>query len=117
MIAGNCAGGSSPPAGSRTSAPKVYGLSRSGKLRAVASRDRARAETFGDEYEIESRFGSYEELIGSPVVDVVYIATPHPFHAQWAIRAAESGKHILCEKPLTINHPEADGGSRGGARA
>ena len=81
--------------------------SRSGELSAVASRNRARAETFGDEYGIESRLGSYEELIGSPVVDVVYIATPHPFHAQWAIRAAESGKHILCEKPLTINHPEA----------
>ena len=81
--------------------------SRSGELKAVASRSRARAESFGDEYGIESRFGSYEELIASPVVDVVYIATPHPFHAQWAIRAAESGKHILCEKPLTINHPEA----------
>ena len=81
--------------------------SRSGELSAVASRNLARAEAFAEEYGIENRFGSYEELIASPGVDVVYVATPHPFHAQWAIRAAECGKHILCEKPLTINHPEA----------
>ena len=81
--------------------------SRSGVLSAVASRNLGRAKAFAEEYGIENRFGSYEELIASPSVDVVYVATPHPFHAQWAIRAAERGKHILCEKPLTINHPEA----------
>lgn len=81
--------------------------SQTGQLTAVGSRSLARAEAFAEEYGVANRFGSYEELIASPDVDVVYIATPHPFHAQWAIRAAEYGKHILCEKPLTINHPEA----------
>ena len=81
--------------------------SQSGESAAVGSRTMEKAESFGDEFGIENRYGSYYDLLASPDFEAVYIAPPHPFHAQWAIRAAECGKHILCEKPLTMNHAEA----------
>lgn len=83
--------------------------SRTGRLVAVASRARASAERFGDTYGVapERRHEGYEALLADAGVDAVYVATPHPFHAEWAIRAAEAGKHVLCEKPLGINHAEA----------
>ena len=85
------------------------GLTRSqtGKLVAVGSRTRKSADQFGDEFGLPNRHGSYQALLADSAVEAVYISTPHPFHARWAIRAAEAGKHILCEKPLTINHAEA----------
>ena len=81
--------------------------SQTGRLHAVASRNRDKAETFGDAFDIPHRYGSYEELLADPQVDAVYISTPHPFHAMWAIRAAEAGKHLVVEKPLGINRYEA----------
>ncbi len=81
--------------------------SRTGRLLAVGSRSQASADQFGDTYGAERRYGSYEALLQDPDVQAVYIATPHPQHAEWAIRAARAGKHILCEKPMTINHAEA----------
>jgi predicted dehydrogenase/aryl-alcohol dehydrogenase-like predicted oxidoreductase len=81
--------------------------SDSGALVAVASRDQAAADRFGDEFDVPSRHAAYDLLLADPQVEAVYIAAPHPYHAQWAIRAAEAGKHILCEKPLTLNHPTA----------
>jgi predicted dehydrogenase/aryl-alcohol dehydrogenase-like predicted oxidoreductase len=83
------------------------GESRTGRLVAVASRERAAAERFGDEFGAERRHEGYDALLADEGVDAVYVATPHPFHAEWAIRAAEAGKHVLCEKPLGINHAEA----------
>jgi len=78
--------------------------STSGRLVAVASRDRARAEAFGAPH----AHADYDDLLSDDDVDAVYIATPHPLHAMWAIRAAEAGKHILCEKPLAMNIAEAE---------
>ncbi|MCC5808632.1 MAG: aldo/keto reductase [Opitutales bacterium] len=81
--------------------------SRTGRLAAVGSRSSASARAFADSFDIDSAHGSYEALLADPEVDAVYISTPHPMHARWAIAAAEAGKHILCEKPLTLNFAEA----------
>jgi predicted dehydrogenase len=82
--------------------------SETGRVVAVASRSRENAEAFGDRCGIARRYGRYEELLADDGVDAVYVSTPHPLHAEWAIRAAQAGKHVLCEKPLTINAAEAE---------
>ncbi len=81
--------------------------SQTGRLLAVGSRTQAAADAFGEKWQVERRYGSYEQLLADSDVQAVYISTPHPWHAQWAIRAAEAGKHILCEKPIALNHAEA----------
>ena len=83
------------------------GHSQTGRLLAVASRSQDKADAFGKEFDIPRRYGSYEELLADPDVQAVYISTPHPMHAEWAVKAAEAAKHVLCEKPLTMNHAEA----------
>ncbi|MEM6885064.1 MAG: Gfo/Idh/MocA family oxidoreductase, partial [Verrucomicrobiota bacterium] len=80
--------------------------SKTSTLQSVASRDLARAQNFAQKHSITHAFGSYEELLLDESIDVIYIATPHPFHAKWAIRCAEAGKHILCEKPVAMNMQE-----------
>ncbi len=81
--------------------------SETGTLQAVGSRTQESADRFGDEFNVPRRYDSYEALLADTDVEAVYISTPHPLHAEWAIKAAEAGKHILCEKPLTLNHAEA----------
>ena len=81
--------------------------SRTGKLVAVGSRELAGAETFAGKFGAARAHGSYEKLLEDPAVEAVYIGIPHPFHAEWCIAAARAKKHILCEKPLTLNHAEA----------
>lgn len=81
--------------------------SEDNQLVAVGSRKQETADAFGDEFNVPQRFGSYQALLDSPDVQAVYIATPHPMHAEWAIKAAEAGKHILVEKPIGINAAEA----------
>ena len=81
--------------------------SKTGTLVAIASRTQEKADTFGETYKVDKRYGSYADLLADPAINAVYIATPHPTHAEWAIKAADAGKHILCEKPFTLNHPEA----------
>ena len=83
--------------------------SRTGVHFAVASRTKEKAKDFARRFSAERFYGSYQELLDDPDVEAVYIATPHPMHAQWAIKSAEAGKHILCEKPLTMNVKEAQG--------
>lgn len=81
--------------------------SKTGKIVAIGSRTQEKADEFGKEMDVPCRYGSYEALLADKDVQAVYIATPHPSHAEWAIKAAEAGKHILCEKPIALNHAEA----------
>lgn len=76
-------------------------------LIAVGSRARESAEKFAGEFKIKKAYGSYAELLADKDVEAVYISTPHPMHSEWAIKAAKAKKHILCEKPIGINYPEA----------
>jgi predicted dehydrogenase len=76
-------------------------------IQAVGSRSQESADAFAAEYGIPSAHGSYEALVADPEVDIVYIATPHPFHAENAKLALNAGKHVLLEKPFTINAREA----------
>lgn len=77
-------------------------------LVAVGSRTLAGAQSFAGTFGIPATYGTYEELLRDPTVEAVYIGTPHPLHATWVIRAAEAGKHILCEKPLGMNRSEGE---------
>ncbi len=76
--------------------------STTGELIAVASRDPGKAEKFAASFPGVVACGSYDELLARPDIDAVYIATPHPEHARWAIRAARARKAILCEKPAAV---------------
>lgn len=77
-------------------------------LVAVASRTKAKAQSFAEEYGIPAYFDDYAELLADEAVDVVYIALPHSHHHQWIKASLESGKHVLCEKVITINKPQLD---------
>ncbi|HXF82915.1 MAG TPA: Gfo/Idh/MocA family oxidoreductase [bacterium] len=81
--------------------------SATGVLVAVASRDRARAETVAERFGIPRAYGSYEALLDDPEVDAVYIPLPNALHRPWTERAADAGKHILCEKPLGVTAQDA----------
>ena len=75
---------------------------------AVGSRSEASAAEFADEREIPRRYASYDDLAADPDIDVVYVATPHPFHADNAELCLEAGKAVLCEKPFTVNAAETE---------
>jgi len=69
----------------------------------VASRSLERAQEFADEFKVSKVYGDYDSILSDPDIDILYIATPHTFHAEWAIKALNAKKHVLCEKPLGIN--------------
>jgi predicted dehydrogenase len=73
---------------------------------AIASRELARARQAADELGIARAYGSYEELLADPEIDVVYNPLPNHLHVPWSIRAAEAGKHVLCEKPIALSAGE-----------
>lgn len=75
---------------------------------AVASRDRVRGEAFRAEFGFVTAYGSYEELVADPRVDIVYIATPHAMHAEHCRLALRAGKAVLCEKPWTLHASTAE---------
>jgi D-xylose 1-dehydrogenase (NADP+, D-xylono-1,5-lactone-forming) len=73
----------------------------------IGSRDDAKARETALHLGIPRSCGSYEAVVNDPEVDAVYIPAPNNLHAEWTIRAAEAGKHVLCEKPLAMNLSEA----------
>ena len=77
------------------------------QIAAIASRDLKRAEQAAKELGIGKAFGSYEELLADPEIEAVYNPLPNHLHVPWSIKAAEAGKHVLCEKPISLTVPEA----------
>jgi predicted dehydrogenase len=74
---------------------------------AVAARTLERAQAVADEWGVERAFGSYQELVDSPDVDAIYIATPAALHHRWTLASLAAGKPVLCEKPIAANADEA----------
>ncbi len=77
------------------------------EIAAVGSRRQEAADAFAAEFAIPRAYGSYEQLVADADVDIVYIASPHSHHRDQAVLALEAGKHVLIEKPLTLNAAEA----------
>ncbi len=78
-----------------------------GVITAISSRDADKAAAAAVQLGIEKSYGSYQELLDDPDIDAVYNPLPNSLHAEWTIKAAQAGKHILCEKPLAVNAAEA----------
>jgi predicted dehydrogenase len=82
-------------------------LGRYSTVTAIASRDLAKARQAADALGIATAYGSYEELLADPNIDAIYNPLPNQLHLPWTIKAAEAGKHVLCEKPLSLTVAEA----------
>ena len=76
------------------------------EVAAIASRDRGKAEEAARSLGIPKAYGSYEELLADPQIDAIYNPLPNQLHIPWSIKAAEAGKHVLCEKPLSLTVAE-----------
>jgi predicted dehydrogenase len=96
-------------AGFVTTRATLPALQRScnGRVGALASRDRARAQTLATQWQIARVYDDYQALLADPQIDAVYIALPNHLHAHWTQQAALAGKHVLCEKPLARTAAEA----------
>ena len=77
------------------------------EISALASRDGANARRAADELGINKAYGSYEELLADAEIEAIYIPLPNHLHVPWTIKAAEAGKHVLCEKPIALNVKDA----------
>ena len=77
------------------------------EIAAIASRDFAKAEETAERLHIPKAYGSYEDLLADDSIHAVYIPLPNNLHVPWTIKAAEAGKHVLCEKPIAMNATEA----------
>lgn len=84
-----------------------FASSTRGILTAVGSRKAESARAFAEARKIPAAFGSYDELIACPDVDAVYLSLPNSMHHEWTLKALAAGKHVLCEKPVAANQPQA----------
>ncbi|WP_075290667.1 Gfo/Idh/MocA family protein [Pararhizobium arenae] len=75
---------------------------------AIASRDLAKARAMADRFSVPHAFGSYEDMLASDKIDAVYIPLPTSQHVEWSIKAANAGKHVLCEKPISLHASQID---------
>lgn len=91
---------------SRSVAPTLVAMEEM-ECYAVSSRDLEKAEAFARDFGFEKAYGSYEEMLSDPLVELVYVATPHSHHYEHMMLAIDYGKNILCEKAFTINAREA----------
>ena len=87
--------------------PEVLASERAEML-GVASRNLERARTYCDERGIPRAYGSYQQLLDDPDIDVVYIPLPNDMHEEWTIKALRAGKQVLCEKPFCMTIGELD---------
>jgi predicted dehydrogenase len=76
------------------------------KIAAIGSRDAAKAKQAAESLGLEKAYGSYEELLADPEIEAIYNPLPNHMHVPWSIRAAEAGKHVLCEKPIGLSTAE-----------
>jgi len=77
------------------------------EIAAIASREPARAKQAAESLHIPKAYGSYEELLKDPAIDAIYNPLPNHLHVPWSVKSAEAGKHVLCEKPISLNVKEA----------
>ncbi|MBP2001210.1 putative dehydrogenase [Paenibacillus shirakamiensis] len=91
----------------RNSVMPAIADSSNGVIQAVASRNLDKSRGVAEQFHAPQAYGSYEELLQDPDVDAVYIPLPNHLHYEWTIRAAEAGKHVLCEKPVALTSLEA----------
>lgn len=78
------------------------------ELVGVASRSLEKAQAYAAEKGIPKAYGSYEALLADPEIDVIYNSLPNSLHCEWTVKAAEAGKHVLCEKPITVSLAELE---------
>ena len=94
-------------AGIATKVARAINLSQNAELVAVASRTEERATAWAQKHNVPTAYSNYDALLSDATLDAIYIPLPPSLHAEWTIRAAEHGKHVLCEKPLAANSDEA----------
>jgi len=94
----------------RTNQAILGGMAHSerGEIVAVGSRDKARAEAYAAAKGLARAYGSYEELLADPDIQIIYNPLPNDLHKEWTIKALQAGKHVLCEKPFAISLPEVE---------
>ncbi len=83
-------------------------LSHRSELVGVASRDQAKADAYAQAHALPRAYGTYEAMLADPAITAIYNPLPNHLHAEWTIKAAEAGKHVLCEKPLALSLADID---------
>ncbi|MEK3723456.1 Gfo/Idh/MocA family protein [Paenibacillus sp. FSL H8-0034] len=81
--------------------------SQTGEVAAIASRNEDNARKTAEQFQIPTAYGSYEALLNDETLDAIYIPLPNHLHKEWTIKAAQAGKHVLCEKPIALDATEA----------